>query len=367
MLWFGQPGPGEMVPRHERSVAPLSIDGRVFHQGEDVVMAYDAYNGLKLWERPIPGARRTGVSGNPSNFVVCHHGLLVAVGDRCLRLDPATGETLATYPLPPGPHAARWGYLACDGGLIYGSRTDNLPKGPLAAAPARLNFAGSVFAMDLQSGEVKWTYAGKSIGNNTISIGDGRLYLVDQDVTPQQREQVLAERRRQIADLPALERPAAERALKKADVRLVVALDAASGKVLWREPMDVTFGSRRRSGHDVFPRPAGGVQRLQRRPLLAAVLCGRVRRPAGGRALRRGWQAALDQGPGLSRPAADYRRYAARRAVGLRPPHGPTADAGQPDHRADGALAVCPSGPSLRLPQCLALRPVLPLVLPGVL
>jgi outer membrane protein assembly factor BamB len=243
VLWFGQPGPGEMVPRHERSVAPLSIDGRVFHQGEDVVMAYDAYNGLKLWERPIAGARRTGVSGNASNFVVCRDGLLVAMGDRCLRLDPVTGETLAAYPLPPGPRAARWVYLACDGGLIYGSRTDNLPKASLAAAPARFNFASSVFAMDLQSGEVKWTYAGKSVGHSTISIGDGRLYLVDQDVAPQQREQVLAERHRQIANLPTRERLAAERALKKADVRLVVALDAANGKVLWREPMDVTFGT----------------------------------------------------------------------------------------------------------------------------
>ena len=69
-----------------------------------MVMAYDAYNGLKLWERPIPGARRTGVSSNASNFVVCRDGLLVAVEDRCLRLDPATGETLGAYLLPPGSH-----------------------------------------------------------------------------------------------------------------------------------------------------------------------------------------------------------------------------------------------------------------------
>ncbi|MGA2618044.1 MAG: PQQ-binding-like beta-propeller repeat protein [Thermoguttaceae bacterium] len=232
VLWFGQPGPAEMVPRHERSVAPLSIGGRVFHQGENVIMAYDAYNGLKLWERSIPGARRTGVSSNASNMVACRGGLLVAVEDRCLRLDPASGETLATYRLPPGPPTASWGYLACDGGLVYGSRTDK-PGAVLA---------NSIFAIDLQSGQLKWTYTGKQIAHSTISIGDGRLYLADKDITRQQCEQALAERRRQIASLPALEQASAGRALNKVDVRLLVALDAASGRVLWREPLDMTFG-----------------------------------------------------------------------------------------------------------------------------
>ena len=54
VLWYGDPGPGKMVNRHSGAVGPLSVDGRLFVQGENSVMAYDAYNGLFLW-----GASRT--------------------------------------------------------------------------------------------------------------------------------------------------------------------------------------------------------------------------------------------------------------------------------------------------------------------
>ena len=61
ILWFGNPGPKDMVNRHQRSAAPLSLDGRLFVEGENTLMAYDAYNGVKLWQRDIPGAVRRGV------------------------------------------------------------------------------------------------------------------------------------------------------------------------------------------------------------------------------------------------------------------------------------------------------------------
>ena len=59
VLWFAAPGPESTIDRHRRSVAPLSIDGRLFCQGEDLLAAYDAYNGLMLWQRRIEGAVRT--------------------------------------------------------------------------------------------------------------------------------------------------------------------------------------------------------------------------------------------------------------------------------------------------------------------
>ena len=56
VMWFGEPGSEHMVERHSRSVSPLAINGRLFVQGMEVVMGYDAYNGTFLWERKIPGA-----------------------------------------------------------------------------------------------------------------------------------------------------------------------------------------------------------------------------------------------------------------------------------------------------------------------
>jgi len=68
VLWFGRPGPEGMVERHARAPAPVSVNGRLFVQGENVVMAYDVYNGVLLWKREIPGAVRVRVDVDGSNL-----------------------------------------------------------------------------------------------------------------------------------------------------------------------------------------------------------------------------------------------------------------------------------------------------------
>jgi len=123
VLWFGEPGPEKMVDRHARAAGPLSMNGRLFIQGENVVMAHDAYNGALLWERGIPGAVRVRVDADGGNLAVTDDGLFVAAGDECLRLNPATGDTLQTYKVPPAPDGTprRWGFLAVAGKLLFGS------------------------------------------------------------------------------------------------------------------------------------------------------------------------------------------------------------------------------------------------------
>jgi len=96
VLWFGHPGPEKMVDRHDRAPAPLVLDSRFFLEGENILTAYDLYNGLKLWQRDIPGALRRSVSQQNSNLALARQGLFVAVNDQCLRLDLATGDTKAT-------------------------------------------------------------------------------------------------------------------------------------------------------------------------------------------------------------------------------------------------------------------------------
>ena len=76
VLWYGDPGPGMMVNRHQGAVGPLVVNGRMFVQGEDSLMAYDAYNGLFLWEVENAKAIRTGVFQNRSP------GKLAASDDR---------------------------------------------------------------------------------------------------------------------------------------------------------------------------------------------------------------------------------------------------------------------------------------------
>ena len=123
ILWFGEPGPKGMVERHARAAAPLSIDGRLFVQGEETIRCYDAYNGTLLWSREIPGAVRVRVDVDGSNLAASEDALYVAAKDRCYRLDPATGEIVRAYELPPSEDGSprRWGYVACVGDILLGS------------------------------------------------------------------------------------------------------------------------------------------------------------------------------------------------------------------------------------------------------
>ena len=169
ILWFGAPGPGKMASRHASAAAPLAVNGRLFVQGENVIMAYDAYNGRQLWEREIPGAIRSGLKTESGNLAGSDDSLFVAVGDKCLRLDAATGETMATYTLPPsqddGPR--KWGYVAVVDNLLFGSTT-----------PER-DISDSVFATDIESGKHIWIHRGWNIANISLALGDGCVFLAE--------------------------------------------------------------------------------------------------------------------------------------------------------------------------------------------
>ncbi|MBM4050668.1 MAG: methyltransferase domain-containing protein, partial [Planctomycetes bacterium] len=133
VLWFGDPGPAKLVNRHTKPAAPVAAHGRLFIGGDNVLFALDAYNGFPLWERPIPGARRVGTHFESSHLVATADSVYVSAAEGCLRLDAATGETLATFPpagearlyggKPPSAEGQprKWGYLAVSGDLLLGS------------------------------------------------------------------------------------------------------------------------------------------------------------------------------------------------------------------------------------------------------
>ncbi|MFC2125744.1 malectin domain-containing carbohydrate-binding protein, partial [Bacteroidota bacterium] len=122
-LWYGSPGPQLIPDRHARASSPVALDGKLIVEGEDVIMAYDAYNGTLLWERKIKGANRVRVDADGGNMAINHYGLFVAVNDMCLQLDTETGETVQTFHLPPAwkGKPRRWGYIAVKDNILFGS------------------------------------------------------------------------------------------------------------------------------------------------------------------------------------------------------------------------------------------------------
>jgi outer membrane protein assembly factor BamB len=230
LLWFGEPGPAPMVNRHDAAAAPLAVNGKLFIQGENNVMAYDSYNGMLLWQRDIPGAMRTRLKAKEcGNLAASDDSFFVALPDRCLRLEAQTGKTLATYPIPStGGKTPQWGFLAWVDGILYGSTM------------TRIGISDEVFAFDSRSGELLWKYTGKNIANLTLALGDGWVFFVDSSLTPQQREDLLRQDKSHLASLQGEKARQAEAAVKKIDVRMAIALDARTGGQLWGTPVDVT-------------------------------------------------------------------------------------------------------------------------------
>ncbi|MGD8239820.1 MAG: PQQ-binding-like beta-propeller repeat protein, partial [Armatimonadota bacterium] len=230
MLWFGDPGPDVAVNRHRGTAAPLVVNGRTFLQGNNYIVAFDPYNGVKFWERDIPGAYRVNMARDCSNLAATEDSLFVATGMQCLRLDAATGETVATYDMPPPPDdtARTWAYVAVVGDILVGSTQQ------------RGLYSDAVFALDVNTGALRWAHQGKTIKNNAICVSDSRVLFVEGSVTPEQRQEGLGDTVRRVAAEKGISIAEAEKQIPGADVRVAMALDLASGRTLWEKPVDVT-------------------------------------------------------------------------------------------------------------------------------
>jgi outer membrane protein assembly factor BamB len=246
VLWFGDPGAGKMVNRHDSAVGPLAVNGRLYIQGENSVMAYDAYNGQFLWERENPQAQRTGVFNNynPGNLAASEDRLFMMLGNQCLELDGATGQITATHHLPEelDPRKYQWGYLAHENGIVFGTATIRKEIEQRLRRRGRNTYESTdaLFAIDVKTGKPLWTYRGGNISHHTIALGRGCVFFVNSSVTPEQRAAMLAQDKTKMSRLRGEEAQQAEQQQKQLDMRTVVALSERTGQPLWEEPVDVT-------------------------------------------------------------------------------------------------------------------------------
>ncbi len=246
VLWYGDPGPSAMINRHEAAGAPLSTNGRMFIQGMESLMAYDAYNGTFLWEHENPGALRTGVFNNREthNLAASDDVLYAAAGNKCTALDAATGEIVAEYTTPETtdgiPRA--WAYLAYDNGQLFGTSTirQELEEQMRRRGLTVTSQTDALFAVDTQTGERMWTYRGDNILHTTIAIGPERVYFIDSSISPEERQQLYLRDKGELKQLTGEAALKAEAEMKQLDLRLAVALDRRTGEKLWEQAVNVT-------------------------------------------------------------------------------------------------------------------------------
>ncbi len=234
MLWYRDIA-FDIPQRHGRAPAPLYDRGRLFHEGLDGIIAVDAYTGRELWRHEIKGLLRAydgdelmGVSGTGSNFCVLGESIYIRDETRCLKLDVKTGNLQAEFKPPPSEDGKpnRWGYIACVDGILYGSVADAehvvtyryVNRG--GDMSRLLTESSSLFAMDAGTGKLLWHYkAANSIRHNAIAISGGKVCLID----------------RPLALFDRVKKPDS----KFQSTGILVALDARSGKTLWKNEDDI--------------------------------------------------------------------------------------------------------------------------------
>ncbi len=190
VAWWGDPGPRPMPDRGNRNPAPLSVNGRLFVQGNRILFGLDAYNGAILWNFSAAEVRRANVTRDCSNMAASGDTLYLAHNRYCIAVDGQSGNRRTRFEVPrtgaTGPRD--WSYVAAGRDLLIGSRvkTDGSYLGDDGEwyeeyAPDQVSRVTSdlLFALDPQSGKALWEYSGGAVLNSTLTIGDGMIFFLE--------------------------------------------------------------------------------------------------------------------------------------------------------------------------------------------
>ena len=249
MLWYRDFD--FVIPsRHGRGPAPLFSNGRLFHEGNDGLIAVDAFNGHELWRFQIKGVLKAydgdelmGASGTGSNYCLGDNFVFIRHEQKCFQLDASTGQLVRTFEVPPpkegstkaDPKKAKaqpWGYIAFHDGAIIGSAAD--PEHVVAYRyhqstgdmSKQLTESNRLFAFDVKTGRLKWQHDSKdSFRHNAIAIADDKIYLIDRPLADFDRTKL--ERRKPRPK--SWKQPTGE----------LLCLSISDGYVLWKNKEDI--------------------------------------------------------------------------------------------------------------------------------
>jgi outer membrane protein assembly factor BamB len=246
VLWYGDPGPSMMINRHEAAGAPLSTNGRMFIQGTDSIMAYDAYNGNFLWSFENPGAIRTGVFNNRETHNLCANDdkLFMAINNTCQILNAATGELVHTFKTPESPDGIdrAWAYVAIDGRQLFGTSTirKELEEKMRRRGITVSTQTDGIFAYDIDSKEMQWIYRGDNILHTTIAMSAQHVFFIESTLSSEERQELYLRDKGELKELTGEAAAKAEEEMKRLDMRKAVCLDRATGMKIWEQAVDVT-------------------------------------------------------------------------------------------------------------------------------
>lgn len=233
LQWFGLPGPRGMIDRGCRDPQPLSVNGILYTEGLNRVVAQDAYNGRIFWSMEIPQLIRVNIPRDTSNQCADEGSLYLAVRDTCWRINGYTGLLTQYYSLSAPNQSTNhaWGYVAVTADRVFGSSVKRGSaytnySGPpywydsLGTESTAKVCSDNLFSLAKDTGQPVWAYANGVIINSSITLGGGRIYFVESR-NPTAKNQTTG----RISSTSLWQ-----------DLYLV-ALDAASGTGLWEQSL----------------------------------------------------------------------------------------------------------------------------------
>ncbi|MCP3928780.1 MAG: PQQ-binding-like beta-propeller repeat protein [Bacteroidetes bacterium] len=192
--WMGRPGPRFQTDRSGRKPSPLAVNGKLFVQGNERILALDAYNGKVLWSKEIPDMVRMNIHRDCSNWAADENFVYIALKNTLLKLNNTNGTIDKLFYLvqPTDSISKHWGFISVLQDRIIGSVTPknsqyknfhggqgwyDAKEGPLSDKIV----SSVLFAKSKDGDDTFWEYkhAAKVIINATITISKNQISFVE--------------------------------------------------------------------------------------------------------------------------------------------------------------------------------------------
>ncbi len=238
--WVGRPGPRFRQDRQGRESSPLAINGRLFEEGLNHIIAIDAYNGTILWTIEAEGVNRFNVLRDCCNWCADEDYIYLAVRNKCWKILAKDGQIEKFYNLNlkgvDRRYKYEWGYVGRYKNILFGSAVSegaiyrqwwgkigwyDWHEDSIRAKVCSDN----LFAIDVDSGKTIWTYHNGVIINSSVVVGGDRIFFL-----ASRNSKIIADKKRKIADIGLWK-----------DLHLV-ALDVKTGKEIWVKRPDIVPG-----------------------------------------------------------------------------------------------------------------------------
>ncbi len=174
LLWYGGPSSDGSLffDRHDWPPSAQIIDGRMFFQGPATFAAVDVYTGQMLWKLPLPTGvspgRRSNWGSHGFHFVALSDGVYLAFPEKCVRIDPDSGEVLNEFRLA---EAGDWGKIRIiDDKMVV--PVFRPTEGSKEQLPTKL------VALNRYSGEIVWEVESET-GFSLVSMANDKVFVYE--------------------------------------------------------------------------------------------------------------------------------------------------------------------------------------------